>query len=98
MYSIDIVLSELLIGTPFLNSYATSAHHIRHTAGIGWIVVALVVKAAFWASSRGYHHRAGEFQTLLSTDHRPAGVVASIVSAVVVVQKVKLVGRECESI
>ena len=71
----------------FGNAYATFSHHIWHTIGSGRTSLALVVEIAFWQTAGRYHYRARKFPALLSADHRPAGVVVPIVSAVVVVEK-----------
>ena len=50
--------------------------------------MALAVEVTLWSAAGGYHHRAGEFQFLLSLNYRSTGVSAPVAAAVVVVAQV----------
>lgn len=65
--------------------YATSTHHCRDPASACGHCVALAVEIAPRKTAGRHHHRAGEFQALLSPDYRPAGILVAVAAALVVV-------------
>lgn len=69
--------------------YATPADRTRYRAAADGPDMAMAVEIAAWPPARRYRHREGKLQALLSVDHRPAGVAASVLAAMVVVAKIK---------
>ena len=68
--------------------YAAPAHRDRCAIANSGARLAVAIEITVRPATRGYHYRAGEFQVLLSHNHRRAGIPGLVVSAVVVVPEV----------
>ena len=67
------------------NPYATSTHRSRDTAAGYGRGMAVVIETTIRAVAGRHYYRAGKLQALLSADDRLAGVLVSVVTAMVVV-------------